>query len=155
MIPPSQSSGSESPATRDLRARLARLADDAEQLGGGREQRRENLVERAESRGLGRVQAEQAYDMALEVGLEPAYAMALVMEGISIRPLGGPAADVDASEPVEPEWVDAPPSPEEAAHERRLRQTFRRLRSLIEREASAEAAFRALAREPDLEAYQY
>lgn len=139
----------------DLDARLTRLAEGVRGLGVGREQRREVLVERAESRGVGRPQAEQAYDVACEVGLEPAYGLAVVAEGVSVRPLSGTPADVDAAEPVEPEWVDAPPSPEQAARERRLRQTFRRLRSLLEESSSAESAFRAFAREPDLEAYDY
>ena len=139
----------------ELDARLARLIDEGPRLSGGREQRREHLIERAESRGLGRPAAEQAYDVAREVGLDPALGMALVLEGVSVQPLDGTRADVNAAEPAEPEWVDTPPPAEEASRERRLRQTFRRLRSLLEREPDAEAALRALAREPDLESYDF
>ena len=140
---------------QDLQDRLQRLAGDAQALSAGQEQRRENLVARALERGLGRPEAEEAYDVAREVGLPPAMGMALVIEGISVRPLDGGSADVDASEAVEPEWVDAPPPAEAASRERRLRQTFRRLRSLIEDEDSPADAVRAFAREPDLETYDY
>ena len=153
------SNGTKSPENAgdrpDLEGRLARLIDDAERLGAGREQRREHLIERAEAQGLGRPEAEQAYDVASEVGLEPAYGIALVVEGISVQMLSGARPDVSAAEPAEPEWVDTPPSAADASRERRLRQTFRRLRSLLEREPDPEAAFRALAREPDLETFDY
>lgn len=139
----------------DLEARLARLIHDGPGLTSVREQRREHLLERAEARGLGRPEAEQAYDMAREVGLDPALGMAVVLEGVSVQPLGGEPADVNAAEPTQPGWVDAPPSAEQASREWRLRQTFRRVRSLLEREADAGAAFRALARDPDLEPYDY
>lgn len=139
----------------DLEARLARLIETAPALTAGREQRREHLIERAEERGLGRPEAEQAYDVALEVGLDPALGLAIVLEGVSVQPLESPPADVDAADPVEPEWVDTPPSPEQASRERRLRQTFRRVRSLLEREPDAGAAFRALADEPDMESHDY
>ena len=139
----------------DLQARLERLRRDADDLMAGQEQRRENLVLRAGERGLGRPEAEEAYDVAREVGLQPALGVALVAEGISIRPLDGGSADVEASDPVEPEWVDAPPPAEAASREKRLRQTFRRVRSLLEREGSPAEAIRALANEPDVEAYDY
>lgn len=138
----------------DIERRLARLMADAGDLEGGREHRREALLERAESRGLGRGEAEKAYDLALEEGLEPAYALAVVVEGISVRNFGG-GASPDATESVEPEWIDRPPSREDATQERRLRETFRRLRSFVDREESPQEALRQFAREPDLEAYDY
>lgn len=150
-----RSSGTGDGTGDDLRGRLDRLIEEAPGLGAGREQRREHLIERAEERGLGRPEAEQAYDMAREVGLDPAVAMAIVVEGLSVQALDSPSADVDAADPVEPEWVDAPPSREQASRELRLRQTFRRVRTLLEREPDTRAAFRALAREPDLERYDY
>lgn len=137
-----------------IERRLARLVSDAEDLGAGREHRREALVERAEARGIGRSAAEQAFDVALEVGLEPAYGLALVGEGISVRNLGSSAA-AEASEAVEPEWIDRPPSGEDAVRERRLRETFRRLRSFLDEEPTPRAALTRFAREPDLEAYDY
>lgn len=139
----------------DLQARLERLRKDADELSAGHEQRRENLVSRAGEQGLGRPEAEEAYDVAKEVGLQPALGMALVIEGISIRPLGGGSTDAEASDPVEPEWVDAPPAADAASRERRLRQTFRRVRSLLEQEGSPAGAIDALSNEPDVETYDY
>ncbi|NIP77972.1 MAG: hypothetical protein GWM90_01715 [Gemmatimonadetes bacterium] len=138
-----------------LEDRLLSLTAAAEDLGGEREHRREELVERAEERGLGRADAEQAYDIAREEGLEPAYGMAVVLEGVSVQPLDGARPAVNAVEPNEPEWVDTPPPRKEAIRERRLRQTFRRLRSKVDEEDSIQAAFAAFAREPDLEPYDF
>lgn len=137
-----------------LERRLARLMSDAETIGAGREHRREVLIERAESRGLGRGDAELAYDLAVEEGLEPAYAMALVGQGISVRNFGG-RAGVEVSESEEPEWIDRPPTAREASRERRLRETFRRLRAFLESEATPRDAIACFAREPDLESYDY
>ena len=138
-----------------LRERLGRVTGTAEALGGTQEHRRDVLVEQAEDRGLPRPAAEQAYDIAREVGLEPALGIALVIEGLSVRALPSPRPDVDTSEPNEPEWVDAPPAPDLADRERRLRQTFRRLRSHLDRSDGAEAAVRAFGSEPDLEPHDY
>lgn len=144
-------SGTEDPVVEQ---RLARLIAAAEQLGAGRENRREALVERAEERGVDRTDAERAYDVALEEGLEPALALALVGEGISVQIFGG-SPPAEATESVEPEWIDRPPSAKEAGEERRLRETFRRLRSFLESEGDARRALDRFAREPDLEAHDY
>lgn len=138
-----------------IERRLARLIGDADRLAGDGEQRREPLVERAESRGVARAEAERAYDVAVEEGLKPAFGMALVMEGISVRQLGDGGMPARASEAEEPEWIDTPPSPDKAGRERRLRETFRRLRGFMERESSARRAVSAFAREPDLETFDY
>lgn len=137
-----------------IERRLARLIDRAEDLGAGREHRREALIERVEGQGLGRGTAEQAYDLALEEGVEPAYALAVIGEGISVQMFAG-GAPVEASESVEPEWIDRPPAPEDASRERRLRETFRRLRSFLDVEATPRDALTRFAREPDLEAYDF
>lgn len=134
---------------------MDRLPDTVESLGGEEEHRREVLVEQAEARGLGRPDGEQAYDIAREVGLKPVYGMAVMLEGVSVRPLSSPRPDVGASEPNEPEWVDAPPDPGLAERERRLRQTFRRLRAHLDEHAGRAEALEAFAQEPDLEAYDY
>ena len=136
-------------------ARIRRLVDTAAALGGEDELRRDDLVERAEAKGLDRPTAEQAYDIAREVALKPAWGLAAVLEGISVRLLPGPRPDVGSSEPNEPEWLDAPPDPALAERERRLRQTFRRLRARFEESAGADAVVDALCDEPDLEAYDY
>ncbi|HSH46396.1 MAG TPA: hypothetical protein VK966_11185 [Longimicrobiales bacterium] len=133
---------------------MARLLTEAEEMGSGREKRRETLIERAESRGLERADAERAYDLAREEGLDPVYGLALVGQGISVRSFGG-EANVEVAEAVEPEWIDNPPDPDEASLERRLRETFRRFRSFLEREPSVRDAIREFGKEPDLEAYDY
>ncbi|HUG42127.1 MAG TPA: hypothetical protein VMM12_16785 [Longimicrobiales bacterium] len=137
-----------------LEGRLAGLIADAEDLGAGREHRREALLERAESRGLGRGEAEKAYDLAIEEGVEPAYALAVVGHGISVRSFGG-SPPAEASEAVEPEWIDRPPSADDATLERRLRETLRRLRSFLASEPTPRDALTRFAREPDLETYEY
>lgn len=138
----------------DLERRLARLITEAENMGSGREKRRETLIERAEARGVERADAERAYDVALEEGLSPIYALALVGQGISVRNFGGGTA-AEATEAIEPEWIDTPPSAKDAGLERRLRETFRRFRSFLDREGSPQEAVSAFAREPDLEPYDY
>lgn len=135
--------------------RLDRVLDTVEALGGKDEHRREQLVEEAEERGLDRPLGEQVYDLAREERLDPAYALALVLEGVSVRPLPGPRPDVETAEPNEPEWVDAPPKPTEAKLELRLRQTFRRFRSHLEGGNEARGALDAMGRDPDLEPYDY
>lgn len=137
-----------------LERRLARLITAAETIGAGREHRREALIERAESRGLARSDAEVAYDLAVEEGLEPAYALAVVGQGISVRNFGD-SAGAEVSESVEPDWIDRPPTQREAVRERRLRETFRRLRAFLEDEPTPRDAIARFAREPDLESYDY
>lgn len=137
-----------------LERRLARLIAVSDDLAEEREQRREAIVEGAERDGLDRRTAEQAYDIAVEEKLPPAAGLALVRLGISVMPTnGGP--DVETSEPAEPEWIDEPPDPEEAARERRLRETFRRLRSFMDEAPHPREATSAFAREPDLEVFDY
>lgn len=126
-----------------------------EALGGAQEHRRDILVEAAEDRGLERAVTEQAYDIAREEGLDPAFGLALVLDRLSVQPLSSPRPDVEASEANEPEWVDAPPEPALAERERRLRQTFRRLRSHLQEADSPRVAVETFVREPDLEMYDY
>lgn len=142
-------------ADGELARRLDDLRKGIAEFGGGWENRRDELVERAEARGLDRPAAEEAYDIAREVGLDPAHGIALVTEGISVRPLRGPRPDTDASETGEPEWVDSPPNPERAERERRLRLTFRRLRSCLDDHETESAALDAFAAEPDLEPFDF
>lgn len=131
------------------------LLDTVEALGGADEQRREPLLERAEDRGLDRSVAEQAYDISREENLLPAYGLALALHRISVLPFDSSSARVDTSEPNEPEWVDTPPGPQQAERERRLRQTFRRLRSHLDGVQDPTLAVHAFAREPDLETHSY
>jgi hypothetical protein len=138
-----------------LDERLSRLIETADELCGDGELRREPLVERAEAQGLDRGLAERVYDLAMETKLPPAYGMAITAAGVSVQPLDSPRPDVGETISGEPAWVDTPPEPGEADLERRLRQTFRRLRSFVDDAPSPHAAFTAFAREPDLESFDY
>jgi hypothetical protein len=140
---------------KPLADRISELIESADELCAGEEQRREPLIERAEQHGLGRAQAERAYDLAVEEAIPPAYGIAVAVAGISVRLLESPAPDVQTVESTEPEWVDQPPPAREAELERRMRQTFRRVRSVLESSESPRSAFAALAEEPDLEPYDY
>lgn len=139
----------------ELRERLTRLIDSADELCGGDEQRREVLVERGESHGLRRPIAERAHDLAVEERLPPAYGVAVAAAGVSVQPLQQQGPDAEETNSGEPEWVDPPPPPDEAALERRLRQTFRRIRSFLAHAATPAEAFRAFADEPDIEPFDY
>jgi hypothetical protein len=141
--------------TKRLADRISELIESADELCRGEEHRREPLIERAERQGLSRATAERAYDLALEESIPPACGIAVTVTGISVQPLESPAADVQAVEASEPEWVDQPPPAREAEVERRLRQTFRRVRSFLADSDSPRSAFAALAKEPDLEPYDY
>lgn len=147
--------GTRNPDGGPLERRLARLITEASRLSTGAEQRRDTLIERAEASGLDRPDAEQAYDIAIEENLPPAYGIALIHQGISVQPLDGDGTQAEAAEPVEPEWIERAPDPAEAGREKRLRETFRRLRSFLDREGDPETAVAAFAREPDLELYDY
>jgi hypothetical protein len=138
-----------------LDLRLARLVAMAGDVSGDDEQRREPLVERGEERGVSRGLAERAYDLAVEEHLPPAYGIAVVAAGVSVQPLDSPRPDVGATAGGEPDWVDPPPPAREADLERRLRQTFRRLRSHLEDAPTPRAALEGFAREPDLEPFDY
>jgi hypothetical protein len=138
-----------------LETRLDRLTETADELCSRDEHRREPLVEWGEERGLRRELAEHAYDIAHEEQLPPAYGVAVAAAGISVAALESPAPDVGATEAGQPEWVDRPPGPRAAEVERRLRQTLRRLRSLLPASSTPADAIAALAREPDLEPFDY
>lgn len=139
----------------DVAQRVDGLLETVEKLGGADEQRRELVLEQAEERGLDRAVGEQAYDIAREENLLPAYGLALALHEVSVQPFDASSTQVETSEPNEPEWVDAPPPPEQADRERRLRQTFRRLRSHLEQAADPAEAVRAFGQEPDLQRHRY
>lgn len=139
----------------DVARHLDGLLETVRGLGGADEQRRELLLEQAEERGLDRGVAEQAYDIAREEKLLPAYGLALAMHRVSVQPFDNSSTQVETSEPNEPEWVDAPPPPEQADREWRFRQTFRRLRSHLEQAGDPAEAVRAFGQEPDLQHHRY
>jgi hypothetical protein len=138
-----------------LSGRITWLIATADELCGDAEERREPLLERGEAHGLERGTAERAYDLAVEERLPPAVGIAVVAAGLGVQPLESPRPDVASASSGEPDWVDAPPGRADAQLERRFRQTFRRIRSHLEGSVTPREAFMALARDPDLEAYDY
>jgi hypothetical protein len=122
----------------------------------GHQRRRIELVERAVTeerieRGL----AEEAYDLAREEGLEPAFGLELVRCGIAV--CEPPDSDLVETSAVRghPEWLEPPVPGAEATRERRLRMSFRRLRRLLEERPTAEEALTAFAKDPDVQACGY
>jgi len=121
---------------------------------GGPERRHETLMERAQSWGVPRQEAEAVYELADEEGLEPELALLLVGTGVGVLELevGDPALPEAGRQESPPNWVAVSDvAPAEAERERRLRLSFRRLHSLWAASAgsAAEAARRFLA-EPDV-----
>jgi len=119
----------------------------------GVSRRREELTQRLTDAGHSREYADQLYDVATEEGVDPAAAFELVLCGVGVQDLGGPTPDQWKETQVEapPAWVtDAAPPADEAARERQLRTSFRRLRSALESAGSAQAAVRAFVKEPDV-----
>ncbi|HSJ14758.1 MAG TPA: hypothetical protein VK939_10085 [Longimicrobiales bacterium] len=128
----------------------ARELDDALEP----ERRHEVLMERAEARdGMERAEAEAVYALAEEEGLEPELALLLAGSGVGVIELEQPDSDPErlGRQQAPPDWVaeaDVPAG--EALRERRLRLSFRRLRSLLEETGSASEAVHRLAHEPDV-----
>lgn len=115
--------------------------------------RREHLVDRAIEAGHAREYADLIYDVAAEEGVAPAVAFEVVLSGLGVRELAGTPSDSREETQVDapPVWVsDLAPGPDAAARERRIRASLRRLRQMIERTASTEAALRAFVREDDV-----
>ena len=121
--------------------------------GAPHERRHEALMEWAESElELDREYAEQIYALAEEEDLEPVYAFHLVHSGLGVRELEAP--DQDMEETVQqrpPEWVaEDAVELEDVVLERRLRASFRRLRSHLEQSATASDAITRFLAEPDV-----
>jgi len=129
---------------------LLERTDELEAMAA-RQRRRIELVERAVAEGwMERDLAEEAYDIAREEGLEPAFGLELVRCGVAVRePID---SDLEATTAIggHPEWLEPPVDPREATRERRLRSSFRRLRHHLEEQPSPEEALRAFAAEPDV-----
>lgn len=135
------------------------LLTRAASLGRGAEppRRRSELVEEAmHDCGLPWRDAETLYALSLEEGVEPAFAFELVRCGIGVARPSEPDAPPERSVGETPDWVAAPPPAAHAvAWERKARQSFRRLRALLETHESPEAALAAFAEEPDVEETDY
>jgi hypothetical protein len=142
-----------------MQRRLELLVERAEQIADEETPRRRvELVERAMAQGHSREYADLIYDLAEEEGVDPAFAFELVLLGIGVRELTAPTDDGWEESQVEapPAWVNSDiPSPDEAARERHMRATFRRLRGMFEQHPSARAALEAFAAEPDVDEVVY
>lgn len=115
--------------------------------------RREELVERAIAAGHPREYADLLYDVAEEEGVDPAVAFEIVLCGVGVRELIQPVEDQWEEAQIEapPPWIsDDPPTADAAARERHARISFRRLRSIMENQPTAEDALRAFVSEPDV-----
>jgi hypothetical protein len=115
--------------------------------------RREDLVARAVEAGHSREYADQIYDVAEEESLDPAVAFEVVLCGVGVRELAAPTADAWNETQVEapPAWLADPlPPPDEAARERRIRSSFRRLRAIMGGTPSPQEALRAFVLAPDV-----
>ncbi len=122
------------------------------------ERRRCDLLEEAEAEGMSHELAELLYDVALEEGLDPAVAFELVRTGLGVAPPPeglSNAAQEPATDRYLPPWMFPPEPTDHLLRERMLHTSFRRLRSLIEREAEIDEAFRLFANEPDVGHYGY
>lgn len=119
--------------------------------------RREDLVERAETAGLSREDADRMYDVAEQEGVDPAAAFELVLCGVGVRELAPPNADQWEETQVEaaPAWVTEPAAPADGGRERRARTSFRRLRSIMEHTPAPRDALREFVRQPDVGAVDY
>ncbi|CAN5782628.1 hypothetical protein BH23GEM9_BH23GEM9_28420 [soil metagenome] len=120
----------------------------------GVERRHEWLMEWAETEiGLERDYAEQVYALAEECELEPVYGFLLVRCNVGVRELEAPDQDADelASQQAPPEWLEGDTVElEDVAMERRLRTTFRRLRTHLSESSAAAAGIDAFLSEPDI-----
>lgn len=122
--------------------------------GSAMERRHEALMEWAEGElGLPREFAEQIYALAEEEELEPVYGFLLVRCGIGVRELEPPDPDgeEDASQQTPPGWLSADAVElDDITLERRLRASFRRLRSHLADAEGTAPAITAFLAEPDI-----
>jgi hypothetical protein len=120
--------------------------------------RHDELVAAVLEAGHTREYADLMYEIATEVGVDPALAFAVVISGIGVRELADSPADQWEETQVEapPLWVNAEVlHPDQAARERQIRTTFRRLRRTLDSSPTADAALRAFVREPDVGNVRY
>ena len=122
-----------------------------------REHRREELTAQAIEAGHSREYADRIYDLALEEHVDPAVAFDVVLAGLGVRELAENPLDNWEETQVEapPAWIEESPGPVEAARERHLRLTFRRLRSLLDEHDSQEEALRVFKHQTDVGAVEY
>lgn len=123
-----------------------------------RERRRCEVLDDAEREGMPRTLAEKAYEVAREEGLDPGLAIDLVHSGLGVCPPEGGitnAPEEPTTDKYLPEWILPPIPPDELLRERKLRMSFRRLRSLLDEHQEIGDALDAFAEEPDVEPCGY
>jgi hypothetical protein len=137
---------------------LLSRASSADALEGAA-RRREELIRRAVADGVPAEAAEQVYAIALEEGVEPAFAFELARCRVGVLDLEEAAGQEPTDDglviqgPPE-EMLEPAPDADVMRRERRLRASYRRLRTHLERSDTAEAALRAFAAEPDVGQYR-
>lgn len=138
---------------RCLRERTTALADLPD-----RERRHAELMEAHEARDAApRHVLELAYEIALEEGLDPAFALEMISCRVAVLELEAPtgASTEETHSLTAPEWVAPPELPSELAIERRIRMTFRRMRAGFEQHGDPAAAIDWFATGPDVGLYDY
>ena len=138
----------------------AELLEHAEEVltKAEHERRRIEIMDDAAAAGMSAELADMLYDIAREERLDPGLGFELVRSGLGVAP----PPDGISNAPVQPttdkyapEWLGAPIGADELLRERTLRLSFRRLRGLLEKHDDPAEAFRAFAREPDVEHVGY
>lgn len=135
-----------------LMARVAVLAQ-----GDGTERRHPQLMDWAVENGLTRELAERSHEIAKEENLDPALGLALVVSGVGVIELTPPTpvSEENTRSLAPPEWIGPPTEPPALIeNERRMRNTFRRLRSELERTNLIEACENILD-DPDVGPVEY
>ncbi len=149
-------SGSAGERARDrgvecLKGRALRIEAEAAFL-----RRHEEIVEWAGAElGVERAFAERIYEIAIEEGVEPAFAFELVRCGVGIVEASGGEADAPSLQTTPPAWVSERPDPDEAPREWRLRTSVRRLAALLNDGRAPAEALREFAASPDIDAVAY
>ena len=120
----------------------------------GAERRRHELMERYEVR-MPRVLASEAYDLAVEEEVDPALALEVVARGLGVQELEPPDVPEETLDVIPVDVAVGEEPPVQAARERRLRTTFRRLRSLRDRYEDPEQLAVAFLEAPDVGPTEY
>lgn len=125
--------------------------------GDGKERRHPELMDWAAERGVSRELAERSVEIAKEENFDPALGLALVEAGVGVIELEPPTpiSEEDTRALTPPEWIGPETEPPAVVvNERRMRNTFRRMRGELER-ADLVQAFELFLDEPDVGPVRY
>jgi len=124
--------------------------------GDGAERRHPQLMEWAVKSGISRELAEWAVELAREEDLEPALGLALVVSGVGVIELEPPTpiTEENTRSLTPPEWVEPTEPAATIEAERRMRNTFRRLRGELAH-GDLVRAFDRLLDDPDVGPVDY